>query len=206
MINIVIPMKNPTLSKQRLSALLSEKMRHDFALELFKINVTFLNRNFPQFHILVVTNSEYIFELSNNLGVSALIEQKEGLSNAVSAAAIWSEKNDFTEQLVIPADIAQLDVDEVSTLLTLKINEPSVIICPSQDNGTNALLTCPPNIIPFRYGKNSADKHAEVAHHAGIYCRKINLTKLAIDVDFPIDLQQVIHTKEISSLFERITA
>ncbi|MEI6894401.1 MAG: 2-phospho-L-lactate guanylyltransferase [Colwellia sp.] len=204
MINIVIPMKDPRFSKQRLSPIFDENERFNFALELFKTNLNFLQRNFSQHHILVVTNSEYISKLSANLETTVLIEEKDGLSKAISAAAKWSQKHHFEKQIVIPADIAQLDVNEIETLLAFKIDKPTVLICPSQDNGTNALLTSPPSVIPFCYGPNSAEKHKNEAEKLGVYNKTMTLTKLSIDVDFPNDLQKVINTIEISTLMERI--
>ncbi len=193
MINIVIPMKDPSTSKQRLRSIFDQKQRHDLALSLFQQTLDFFNRHFTHYHLLVVTNSEQIAQLSKAQGASVLFEQEVGLNRAIEAAAQWSERFDFSSQLVIPADIAQLDVDEISQLLDSQTRfsqatTASVIICPSKDKGTNALLTTPPAIIDFCYGVNSAQKHQQKAMTKQLSCLQLYLEKLSIDVDFPEDL------------------
>jgi len=192
MINVVIPMKNPLSSKQRLSGVFDQNQRHDIALTLFINTLHFFEEYFNQHHVLVVTDSKHIAQLSREHGASVLFERQQGLNHAVKSAAMWSECFDFNSQLLIPADIAELDVEEISALLTsqqqLTINTNAVTICPSKDNGTNALLTTPPAIIEFGYGLNSADVHQQNANQQRVDCLRLHLEKLSIDVDFPEDL------------------
>ncbi len=204
MINIVIPMKDPLTSKQRLSSIFDQKERHDFALALFQRTLVFFQKNFTKHHVLVVTNSQKISLLSKRFGASVLLENKTGLSHAINVAAQWSVQQNFTSQLVIPADIAQLDANELKLLLQQDITQPSVIICPSQDNGTNALLTSPPDIIEFCYGRNSAKAHQQQAYDKAVQCRQLLLDKLSVDIDFPVDLQSVITTPQISNILKKI--
>jgi 2-phospho-L-lactate guanylyltransferase len=212
MINIVIPMKEPLTSKQRLSSIFNRSERHDFALELFKNSLAFFSENFPEHHLLVVTNSTKIAALSKTYGAGVLVEINDGLpsdltnglTNAVSAATRWSEQHNFDAQLVIPADIAQLEVSEIQALLNCQPAQRGVVICPSTDNGTNALFTQPPGIIDFCYGRNSADKHQQNAETTGVLCQRLCLDKLSIDVDFPIDLQLVITTPQIINVLRAL--
>ncbi|PCI61393.1 MAG: 2-phospho-L-lactate guanylyltransferase [Gammaproteobacteria bacterium] len=192
MINIVIPMKNPLMSKQRLSSVFDQNQRHDIALTLFINSLVFFQQYFQQHHVLVVTDSKQIAQLSREHGASVLFELQQGLNHAVKSAAMWSECFDFSSQLLIPADIAELDVKEISAILTsqqyLNHQLQAVTICPSKDNGTNALLTTPPSIIEFGYGLDSADVHQQNANQQRVDCLRLHLEKLSIDVDFPEDL------------------
>lgn len=205
MINIVMPMKEPLTSKQRLSPVFNQKKRHDFALELFENSIRFFQKNFAEHHLLIVTNSQTIVQISKFHGVSVLLEQDVGLSNAVNEAAQWSKQHDFTGQLVIPADIAQLNINEISQLLQHDTTQSSVVLCPSQDNGTNALLTCPPDVIEFCYGRNSADVHQQKAIAAKVQFTRLYFDKLAIDIDFPVDLESVMFIPKINQILQRIS-
>lgn len=204
MINIVIPMKEPLTSKQRLSSIFDQNKRHDFALALFENSLGFFQQHFSDYHLLVVTNSPTIAKVSKRYGASVLIELEDGLSNAISAAAQWSTQHNFSAQLVIPADIAQLDRCEISQLLQYSIVQPCVVVCPSQDNGTNALLTSPPDVIDFCYGRNSADSHQKNAIESKVATHRLHFEKLSIDIDFPVDLQAVITTPHITQILQRI--
>lgn len=187
--NIVIPMKDPRLSKTRLHPHLSGGQRQALALSMFKTTLSFFKRYFSQHHLLVVTGSEYIADIARNYGASVLIETKLGLRQAVESAARWSLNNDFQSQLLIPADIAELDHKEFERLLMTHRPVPSVILCPAYDLGTNALLTTPPNVIPFLYGIDSSQAHQRAAHERGIACQVMNLPALALDIDTPSDLE-----------------
>lgn len=189
--NIVIPMKDPTLSKTRLDPQLSSPQRQALALSMFKTTLEFFNQHFAQHHLLVVTGSEYIANIAWNYGASVLIESQPGLRHALESAARWSVNNDFQSQLVIPADIAQLDRQEIHRLLSVHREVPSVVLCPADDQGTNALLTTPPNVIPFLYGINSSLAHQQAAWERGVNCQLVNLPGLSLDIDTPDDLEQL---------------
>ncbi|AAZ28067.1 2-phospho-L-lactate guanylyltransferase [Colwellia psychrerythraea] len=187
--NIVIPMKDPQLSKTRLDPQLSSRQRQALALSMFKTTLSFFNKYFPQHHLLVVTASEFISDIACTYGASVLIETKLGLRQAVESAARWSLNNDFQSQLLIPADIAELDYREFERLLMIYRPVPSVLLCPAFDLGTNALLTTPPNAIPFLYGIDSSLAHQRVAQERDIVCQVIKLPALALDIDTPDDLE-----------------
>ncbi len=93
---------------------------------------------------------------------------------------------------MIPADIAELDHLEFERLLTAYRPVPSVLLCPADDLGTNALLTTPPNVIPFLYGIDSSLAHQQAAQERGIVCQVMNLPALALDIDTPDDLDLLV--------------
>ena len=188
--NIVIPMKAPAKAKTRLAGFLSDEKRHQLAIDLFRETLKFFNRHFSQHPILVVTESSFIAGIAKGYGASVLIEEQTGLRHAAECAAKWSIKHDFQSQLLIPADIAQLDVQEITELLSVSRANQSVVISPATDDGTNALITTPPNVIPFLYGTNSSLAHQRVALMKAIECTVVNLPKLALDIDTPDDIKQ----------------
>lgn len=190
---IVIPMKDPRLSKQRLSMALPSAQRQQLALTLFKQTLAFFNRHFPELPVLVVTGSTRISDLAERHGAMALLESEPaGLNGAARAAARWCCDHGFDSQLLIPADIAVLDEQEIRHLLSHQRKSRSMVICPAEDGGTNALLTTPPNVLPFCYGIDSCHAHLQAAVKRGVHCTQLKLENLAFDVDQPADLEQLV--------------
>jgi 2-phospho-L-lactate guanylyltransferase len=189
---IVIPMKDPRQSKQRLSGVLSARHRQQLALSLFEQTLIFFRDRFGDYPVLVVTSSERIRALAERYGARVLLEAlPTGLNGAASLAARWSCAQGFEAQLLIPADIAVLDEKEIGQLLDQRKESPWVSICPAHDGGTNALMTSPPDAVPFRFGVDSSGAHRAAARKRGVQAELLELKHLAFDVDNPIDLEQL---------------
>ncbi len=225
-LSIVIPMKNPECSKTRLAKVLNPSERKRLALYLFEKNLGFFRQMYPQYNLLVVTESQEIQQIAESYGAEVLREgrqkapraeqdkgqreelrdgareeqQQSGLNAAVSQAARYNADRGFDSQLVIPGDIQELDCDEIETLLNQRVTERSVIVCPSYDGGTNAIMTTPPDVMPFCFGPNSSRKHLLAAFEAGLHTRRVFLESLSHDIDRPEDLSRV------DSEFEKISA
>jgi len=61
--------------------------------------------------------------------------------------------------------------------------------CPASDGGTNALLTTPPDVVPFRFGIRSSRAHLAAALERSVPCALLQMEKLTFDLDTPDDLQ-----------------
>lgn len=192
--NIVIPMKAPNYSKTRLRHCFSRAQREKLALRMFESTLIFFKENFPEYHVLVVTNSALILLVAESHGATVLVERLPGLNQAATSASVWSINHGFSSQLLIPADIAQLDVEEINSLLIAKRAHPSVLLVPAEDRGTNALLTTPPDAITFSYGIDSSEAHEAKAAESLISFQSFLLPYLALDVDTPSDVEQLTAT------------
>ncbi|MDC0004712.1 hypothetical protein OAE19_10025, partial [Porticoccaceae bacterium] len=123
--------------------------------------------------------------------VSVLIEPiAQGLNAAVEAGTRWSVANAYQTQLVLAPDIAELKANELQPLFDRANSspEPLVIIAVANDGGTNALLTRPPNAIPFQYGSQSARRMYRDSQQRGLASERCYLPHLALDIDTPKDL------------------
>jgi len=195
-INIVVPMKDPAAAKQRLRPALSDEVRSALALEMFENTLAFFSRQFAEYNLLVVTDARSIRDIADRYGCSVLLEpEADGLCNAIDRATAWSLRQGYQAQLVIPADIARLNDDEVGRLISSLDNGNSlhqgVVIADAKDGGTNALLTCPPDAIPFCYGEGSAAAHQQQANTRGIACQRLRLKDLSQDIDLPDDMRHL---------------
>lgn len=192
--NIVIPMKAPNVSKTRLIPCFSNAQRQKLALKMFESTLLFFSQHFPNYHVLVITSSAIILRIAEKYGATVLVERIPGLNQAATSGAVWSINHGFDSQLLIPADIARLDVEEMKILLSAERALPSVLLAPAEDCGTNALLTTPPNVIEFSYGVNSSVAHEQAAIAQAISFKSLALPYFSLDVDTPSDVEQLVAT------------
>ena len=185
---VVIPMKAPRDAKQRLRPALLDEDRCELALALFDRTLVFLRQYFPALTVLVVTASTGVARLATQAGAQVLMEQQpQGLNQALRAATAWTLQNGFARQLILPADIGQLQASEVAFLLS-RLTGNGVAIAVAKDLGTNALLSQPPNAIEFCFGTDSALQHQVQAQLNNLECHMLHLTHLSQDIDIPEDL------------------
>ncbi len=186
---IVIPLKAFDQAKSRLGQRLSPDRRTRLAYRLCVRTLSFLARHFPEHDRLVVTASASIASLAETHGARVLVEPGvDGLSRAASRAAAWACRHGYAAQLLIPADIVQLDEAEIAQLLATWEDGAEVALCPASDGGTNALLTAPPDALAFHFGPDSAAAHRHEALRRGLSCRVLALNHLSFDLDTPTDL------------------
>lgn len=189
---VVIPMKSPTRSKQRLIGSLSDSAREQLALSLFQHTLAFFQRHFPMLDVLVVSESLPVLQMAQTFEANTLFDDGEkGLNGALEFACDWVKQSGYDSQLIIPSDIAVLDKGEILTLITA-VREAQVVIAVAKDGGTNALLTSPPDAIDFEYGCDSASAHQANARNNRLSCRNLHLPHLALDIDQGDDLQTAV--------------
>ncbi len=191
---IVIPVKDFGAAKSRLRPVLDDSDRSQLARRLCERTLTFFQHHFPEYPLLVVTASAAIGDLARGHGASVLRELRPaGLSGAAALAAHWSKRHGFDSQLLVPADIARLDATEFASLLGQPRAVPSVLVCPASDAGTNALLTTPPDIVPFCFGEGSSEAHRQAALKRSVPCQLLHFEHMRFDLDTPDDLHNLMH-------------
>ena len=190
-LNVVLPIKDPENSKQRLAGILTKTRRQALSLVLNKGVLATLNSLPHAPHILVVTDSGRIEELARNYGASVLKEEKAcGETEAVERATRWSLQEGFRSQLVIPGDLMNLTPSNLGILLNEPRLNPSLLLCPATgDDGTNAILATPPDAVPYRFGAKSFEEFRERAKERDIPCRVFRLESFILDLDTPDDLR-----------------
>lgn len=189
---VVIPMKDPVYSKQRLSPYLPPAMRKNLSITLFKQTLKSLCFHFPQWQRVVVTPSLCIADIASTFGCKVIFEHgNKGLNHALNQATAWSTQEGYQRQLILPADIARLDKAELLTITSLVQDDVQVAIGQAHDGGTNALCSSPPNAIEFCFGEKSSKAHQQQAKARGLKSRTMALKHLSHDVDYPSDLQFV---------------
>ena len=98
-----------------------------------------------------------------------------------------------TGQRVVLGDVAGVQSQDIDVLLHA-LPERGVVVAPSSDGGTSALLRRPRDVIAAGFGPGSAALHHERALRAGVFFQEISLASLSIDVDERVDLEKLVHS------------
>jgi 2-phospho-L-lactate/phosphoenolpyruvate guanylyltransferase len=186
----IIPIKDLSGAKQRLSGLLSAEERRALGLAMLEDVLSALSRAKGLSGILLVSSDAQACDMAARYGARILADTASpGLNPAVSAAARLLASEGVAAALVLHGDIPLAAPGEIEALLEALDPAPAIAIAPdSAHSGTNAMLLCPPDLIPFRYGVNSFQAHLQEAAKCGITARVLDLPGLAFDVDTQNDL------------------
>lgn len=199
---IVVPMKDPALSKTRLKSDLEDGQRETLARSLFQRTLTLLSElaQSPELDLLVVTASAEIRHTAERIGVQVLDEPQPGsLNGALEHAAHWAAAQGYDSLVVLPADLAMPESDELKQLCHHSLEHHQVVLCPAEDMGTNALLMALPSELPLSYGPRSFLKHFKTAEARGLNPMMLPLSSLKRDVDTSRDLALLLdHAPELS--------
>ena len=101
--------------------------------------------------------------------------------------------NNFARICIIPADLMELNFNDFKKLLNYPIKNKTLVICPSKDFGTNALMVSPVNGIKFLYGSKSFLKHLNEAKKINMNSIILPLSSFKFDLDTNKDLNQFLN-------------
>jgi 2-phospho-L-lactate guanylyltransferase len=140
--------------------------------------------------VAVVTADEEIFALAEREGATVLKDEPaSGLNAALSYGASEVSRRGACGVLVLPGDVPLVTAADIAAMLEGHESGPAVTVARAErDGGSNALACSPPDMIPFRFGENSFQRHCEAAREAGVEPGLRHLPNLALDIDRPDDL------------------
>lgn len=146
-------------------------------------------------HRVVVTPDPAVGTAAEAAGAEAMVLAGPGLNLSLDeATAALAGRNrpgrNLEGLLVLLGDVAGATSADLRELFAVQaqLGAPAVVLAPSSDGGTAALLRVPCDAIPSRFGSQSAKAHEAAAAAAGIPFRRCALPSLAIDLDRPDDL------------------
>ena len=84
----------------------------------------------------------------------------------------------------------ELNFNDFKKLLNYPIKNNSLVICPSKDFGTNALMVSPVNGIKFLYGPKSFLKYLNEAKKNNMHSVILPLSSFKFDLDTTKDLNE----------------
>jgi len=182
---VVVPMKDPAVSKTRLASTMAAEDRKRISLTLFWGALDFFRNQYPEFERLVVTASPRIAAIAGGNSARVLLEEGiYGLNLAASSAFRWAVTAGFQRLLLVPGDIPVWLRGEVDELLN-EGQVSTVVVARAHDGGTNALLIdlVRANQFVFQFGPDSSDQHAESARALALTAVLRSWPFLSRDID-----------------------
>lgn len=177
----IVPIKALRRAKGRLGPGLDEGSRRELAAWMFTHVLEACLSCESLGDILVVAGDTEAAELAANLPVKVVVERSPSLAAAMARGDRETAKAEAT--LVVAADLPLLTASDLDTVCRAGADGPCVVVAPTRDGGTGALLRRPPDVIGTAYGPGSAEAHMALAADAGVAFVRCELPNAALDVD-----------------------
>ena len=190
---ILVPVKNLSGAKQRLAAVLDQPSRTKLAQAMLHDVLTTLHgwKSRPQ--VAVVTGDPYAVTLATEFGFEIIADpDNPGETGAIEMATRVCVDRGVDSALIIPADIPLIQASELEEIMKNAPAAGSVLVPAADGRGTNAAFRRPADLFPLRFGNDSFKPHYAAAQATGKPCVVLNLPGIAVDVDNPADLEQLL--------------
>lgn len=188
----VVPVKRLAATKSRLFSDADTAARQTLALAMLRDVLDALRAAKRVDRILVATPDADVAEAARSAGAEALVRDDPGLNPALEAAARASAPDGDEPLLVVLGDVAGACAEDLDALFDAldALGGRGVVLAPSNDGGTSALLRAPHDAIPACFGPDSARRHREAAAAADVRYRELALPSLDLDLDLPEDVER----------------
>lgn len=187
----IVPVKPLRRGKSRLSGVLSLEART--ALNHYLLSNTLeILASIPEIeYSLVVSRDPEALTIAREYGARTVQEQgSPQLNVALARATMVALSHSVQGVLIVPADLPLLTAEDIRAVVERAGDPPVVVITPDRHHqGTNALLISPPGLIRYEYGPDSFQKHCLQAKKAGARLEICERGSVALDIDFPEDLE-----------------
>lgn len=186
---ILVPVKNLTRAKQRLSSVLSPEERLELARAMCEDVLETLARWQGRPEVAVVTSDPFAGDLALRFGFALIADTvNPGETGAIEIATTVCRNRGAGRTLVIPADIPLIGTSELQKIVDSAPPGGAVLVPDAAGRGTNAALRTPADLFPLRFGNDSFRPHLAAARATGLPCVVLELPGIARDVDRPEDL------------------
>jgi 2-phospho-L-lactate/phosphoenolpyruvate guanylyltransferase len=195
---ILVPIKDSRSAKQRLAEALDQPSRTKLAQAMLQdvlaaLHEWQLRRNSKSPEVALVTCDRFAVKLAGEYGFEVIADpENPGETGAIEMATWRCVERGVPWTLVIPADIPLIQAWELDEILKHAPDEGSVLVPAGDGRGTNAAFRRPADLFPLQFGNDSFKPHQAVAQGTGKPCVVLSLPGIAVDVDNPADLQQLI--------------
>lgn len=186
---VVVPVKgeNP---KTRLSALLTPAQRRQLQVAMLEDTLQTLMKARMVGDTFVVSSDANMLEFAKRFGARAITEPGDaGVNSAVSRGL--EETSGYERQVVIPADLPLLAVEDLKAGPMLAREGAQVVMSPSETfDGTNMLLLTRGVGLPLHYDDDSFRKHFASATARRLRVAVYYSRGVGFDVDRPTDVHR----------------
>ncbi len=201
---VIVPVKDLSKAKERLSSILSQEDRTALAYAMLEDVLIAVQGSKLADRRFIVTMDRRAIEIALSYGIEVIEEtEQKGESHSVDYASRVCMDKGAESVLVIPGDAPLITSQDIDSVLEKESESPSVILVPARDDfGTNAILRKPPDSIPSRFGDDSFRKHMDEATEKGIPFDTHRNPRIALDIDQPEDLAEFLSRKSNNKTLE----
>jgi 2-phospho-L-lactate guanylyltransferase len=200
---VLVPLKNLGRAKERLSGTLAALARRELVEAMARDVIEALQAVpvAPQ-RIVLVSDDDDVAALASGYGV-ALFRPAAAASDPLNAALTEAMRHACAHGarhvLVMHADLPLASAAELRGLIEAHLaaldarGAPlATLVTDRAGEGSNCLLSTPPDALAYRFGAGSRARHHEAARAAGVYCVEHPAAGLGRDIDHPEDLAELV--------------
>ncbi len=185
----VVPIKQFSVAKMRLAAILDETQRVQLARAMFRDVLRALDRCDAIHGIVVVSREPDARPIAAEFGAQFVVEQGHELSLAVTQGGRHVMAAGGTAMLCLHGDVPLVTAAEITELVAAQGDRRGLTLVADRDGtGTNGLAVSPVDLMTFSYGRDSFEAHIETARILGVGVRSLKLEGLSLDIDTSEDL------------------
>ena len=189
---ILVPIKNLSTAKQRLSPILNPEERFALAQAMCEDVLQALADWPNRPPVAVVTSDPFARVLATRFNFDVIADDENGgETSAIAMATAVCRDRGAKSTLVIPADIPLLESADLQKIAAAAPAQGAVLVTDAARRGTNAAWRAPADLFPLHFGNDSFLPHLASAKATGLPCVVLDLPSLARDVDRPEDLHAV---------------
>jgi 2-phospho-L-lactate/phosphoenolpyruvate guanylyltransferase len=189
-VSAVVPVKDLQGTKSRLAPILDPGARAGLTLYMMGRVVAAIRSSGVE-DVCVVSPDRIVLNEAQRRGATPLVQESRGLNPALEEGRLRALEFGASTLLILPADLPLLDEDDVRAVLQAAEGHSVVISPDGAQSGTNALLTRPPDAMPFAFGPDSFEAHLEAARSRGLAFKVCERSHLAFDLDTAGDLARL---------------
>jgi 2-phospho-L-lactate guanylyltransferase len=194
----VVPVKPLRGALRRLRPALDARVRRELQVAMLTDVLTACAGARRLEGVLVVTSDPDAAALARAIARARVVPDHDpprGMNAAVSRGLAAVADEGAGAALVMTADLPLLHPDDIDALVAAAPAGPSVTIAPSHEGtGTNAMLLRPPRALAPRLGPDSFARHSAQAARRGLALVRVDLARVALDIDTPRDVAALIAT------------
>lgn len=183
LVTAVVPLKALASAKGRLAGALDAEQRRTFVAWMARRVIAACQDCTLVADTIVVAGDRAAAQVAHDAGARVLLVEEPGLGLAMQRADEVTADRQAT--LVVAADLPHVSPDDLQAVISAADSAPFVVVAPTHDGGTGALLRRPAGVIPTAFGPDSAAAHRRLAREAGVACTVIERQGLAMDIDTP---------------------
>lgn len=187
----VVPIKGAATAKSRLADVFSGDERKALAAAMAKDVIGALKNCAAIDHVIIVTDDDEVGDLARGLDCKVWPQgPKKGLSAAMNHAAVKLKSLQVSTMISVHGDLPLANAGAFDRLIKKLSGRPHVLLLPSGlDDGSNVIVTSPPDILTFQYGRNSYYRHLDYCLRRNIHVATLWDDELGLDIDTEEDIR-----------------